>query len=88
MQSPHFSLRFVGGPLNGRRRNISGCPNELASRVAMPLPRNVSQPRNRLAVYQLRNENGDWSYRHLHTATNEELGVQTHNEASDDWTAV
>ena len=82
MRQPHFSIRYVGGPLHGRTRNVDRPPHELATAVAMPVnrgPRDDFQPREQLAVYQLRNENGDWSYSHLHTASAEDLGVELKN---------
>jgi hypothetical protein len=77
-------IRYVGGPWNGRQRNIDRSPHLLASPVALPVDRRGGDwpSRERLAVYQLHNQNGDWTYCHLHTADAEDLGVASlENEA-------
>ena len=88
MRQPRFSIRFVGGPWNGRQRQIQDSPHRLASHLAMPVDH---APQQRLAVYRLRNSNGEWSYCHVHTASPEELGVDTprsERQRQDEWTPV
>jgi hypothetical protein len=54
----------------------------------MPVDRALRQ---QWAVYRLRNQNGDWSYLHMHTATADELGVDppaSERQRQDEWTSV
>jgi hypothetical protein len=88
MRQARFPIRFVGGPWHGHERHVVGPPHGLASRVAMPVDRAVRQ---RWAVYRLRNQNGDWSYLHVHTASADELGVDpptSERQRQDEWTSV
>ena len=78
-----FEIAFHGGPLNGCLRHVDCLPYELATPVAMPIPRSTdrgsctsegdSQP---VAIYQLKNDNGDWRYVYLWTTTAAALGVE------------
>ena len=88
MRQPHFSICYIGGPWHGRERPIQGSPRGLAARVAMPVDHSARQE---LAVYRLRNQNGDWSYCHEHTASVEELGVdasRSERQRQEEWTPV
>lgn len=80
---PGFEIAFRGGPLHGCLRHVECLPYELATPVAMPIPHTGdrractwegdSQP---VAIYQLKNDNGDWRYVYLWTTTAAALGVE------------
>jgi hypothetical protein len=88
MRQPRFAIRYVGGPFNGRQRQIQDSPHRLASPVAVPVDQALPQ---QLAVYRLRNDNGEWSYCHVHTASADELGVdspRSERQWQEEWTPV
>lgn len=89
-RSPHFQLPLVGGPLDGQRRRVRQAPQELPASIALPCRddrrRNASPgDRDQLAVYHLKNDNGQWLYRHQLTASAAELGVEESRPDKPSW---
>jgi hypothetical protein len=90
--SPDIKLSFVGGPLNGRTRRVHRAPAELAAAIALPCEsggRRRNQRRaGEMAIYQLKNDNGEWRYYHLQTTSEAELGVEETPRNEEAWSAV
>jgi hypothetical protein len=81
---PCFEISFVGGPYDGRVRHVDCCPYELATPVALPVQHwrqmeslTGDATSDELAIYQLKNHNGDWQYDYLWTTTADALGLET-----------
>jgi hypothetical protein len=90
MRTPRtLHLPLVGGPLDGRRRHVHRAPQELPVSIALPCTQDRRQARlpddQELAVYQLRNDNGQWRYYHQQTATARQLGVEDEHPNEAAW---
>jgi hypothetical protein len=80
---PCFEINFLGGPYDGRMRRVVCCPYELATPVALPVEHDRhgdslsgEAESDALAIYQLKNHNGDWQYEYLWTTTEQALGLE------------
>ena len=82
-RQPCFEISFFGGPYDGRVRHVACCPYDLATPVALPVEHDRQMETmaggndaDALAIYQLKNRNGDWQYDYLWTTTADALGLE------------
>ena len=88
-RSARFVIRFFDGPYDGRVRRVSRVPYELARPIAVPLRNEAKNGKaDCMAIYQLKNDNGNWRYDYLRSATADVLGVEGPARRDDSYDAA